>query len=270
MATKKEIIKEEEPVTTNEILTHTEEEFNKEKPELYLIEDKDIKTPTIPIKVIIQEAKDLGEWCIEDIPELIRIGILEKIANALLFRAELLQWTESNWLNYRFNKAEAHRQWLEESEKAYKLQQKILHDFKFAYRNNPDVLRKLKIVRNGSGHADLFQDLSDMAVIGRSNHEELNSMNYDMSILDEAEEKARRVGTLLAMSRAEETNHGSKDLRNRAYTYLKMAVDEIRAGGQHLFWHNEDRLRGYKSNYNSSHNNTRKNGISNQVDNVIK
>lgn len=271
MATKKSITKTEVPsVSISEILTHTEKEFNAAKPKLFLIKDKDIKIPTIPIKAITQESKDLAEWCAEDKGELVNIGIKEEIIDSLLFRAELLQWTQSNWLNYRFNKAETHRQWLEESEKAYILHKKLLHDFKFAYRNNSEVIRKLKIVRDGSGHADLFQDLSDMAVIGRNNTEELTVMNFDMKLLDEAEEKARRLGTLLAMSRAGETNHGSKDLRNRAYTYLKIAVDEVRAGGQHLFWHNDDRLRGYKSTYNSSHNSSRKSDTSAELDSVIK
>ncbi len=259
MTTKKEITKtEEEIVINNEILTYNEKDFKNEEKKLYLIDPKDVKVPAIPVKISIQEAKDLAIWSKIDIPLLIRIGIDEEIILSILLRAELLQWCEANWLNNRFNKKDVHQQWLIESEEGYELQQILFHDFTFAYRKNPDVLRKLKIVKNGRSHADLFQDLSDMAMIGQANSEELNAMDFDMKLLDKAEEKAKTLGTLLAMSRAEDTNHGAKELRDRAYTYLKSAVDEVRAGGQHLFWHNEEKLRGYKSKYASRYNNSRK------------
>lgn len=267
MATKKETIKTEKEVTVNnEIMTYSEVDFNKEKPKLYLIDPKDVKSPTIPVKIAIQEAKDLAIWSKDDKPELMRIKIREEVIDSLLLRAELLQWAEANWLNQRFNRKEVHRQWLDESEEGYDLKNKILHAFNFAYRNNPDVLRKIKVIKNGNGHADLFLDLSELAVVGRTSTEELIRIDFDMALIGKAEEKAKSLGTLLAMSRAEETNHGSKDLRDRAFTYLKSAVDEVRAGGQYIFWQNEDRLRGYKSKYASRYNNSRKDKSDDSVD----
>lgn len=258
----------ENVVVNNNIFTHSEEDFINEKPNLLKMDPNDVKDPTTPVKVTIVEGKDLAIWCKGDKPELIRDGIKESIIDSLLLRAELLQWTESRWLEHRFDKKEVHRRWVAESKEGYDLQSRILHDFTFAYRNNPEVLKILKIIKNGRGHADLFQDLSDLPVIGRANIQELTEMNFDMSLLDKAEEKAKSLGTLLAMSRAEDTNHDFKDLRDRAYTYLKIAVDEVRAGGQHLFWHNEERLKGYRSRYNHSHNSNR-NNVSSELANAI-
>jgi hypothetical protein len=39
------------------------------------------------------------------------------------------------------------------------------------------------------------------------------------------------------------------DPRDRAFTYLKQAIDEIRECGRFVFWRNPDRLKGYTSDY---------------------
>jgi hypothetical protein len=39
------------------------------------------------------------------------------------------------------------------------------------------------------------------------------------------------------------------DLRDRAFTYLKLAIDKIRECGRFVFWRNPDRLKGYTSDY---------------------
>lgn len=37
--------------------------------------------------------------------------------------------------------------------------------------------------------------------------------------------------------------------RDKAYTFMKMAVDEIRRHGQYVFWKNAQRHKGYISKY---------------------
>lgn len=261
MTTKKSQTNTKEVVNNEQAMMHSEEEFRNELPKLYLIDSKDIKDISMPVNICVQEGKDLGAWCKADIPELLKLGIAKEYLTSLIFRSELLQWPQSEWLKDRFNREEDYKEWLIESKSAYELHDKLLHAFNFAYRNNPEVLRRVKIISKGHKHADMLQDLSDIAVIGREFSKELKIMNFDMSLLDSAEEKARTLGTVLAKSRAGETNNGAKELRDRAYTYLKIAVDEVRAGGQHLFYHNEDRLRGYRSKYIHQQNAKRKKSI---------
>ena len=40
-----------------------------------------------------------------------------------------------------------------------------------------------------------------------------------------------------------------KVMRDKAYTHLKEAVDEIRSCGKYVFWWDENRLKGYGSRY---------------------
>ncbi|MEQ8471570.1 MAG: hypothetical protein RIC35_10305 [Marinoscillum sp.] len=39
--------------------------------------------------------------------------------------------------------------------------------------------------------------------------------------------------------------------RDKAYTFLKRAVDEIREAGKYVFWKDPKRLQGYRSLYHS-------------------
>ena len=70
----------------------------------------------------------------------------------------------------------------------------------------------------------MIQDLSDLSVLGKANQPLLAAMNGE---------------------RAE--NNSAKTIRDKAYTLLKKAVDEIREAGKYVFWKNPDRLKGYYS-----------------------
>lgn len=45
------------------------------------------------------------------------------------------------------------------------------------------------------------------------------------------------------------SDHELKIIRDKAYTHLKEAVDEIRAYGKFVFWQDEHKLRLYSSAY---------------------
>ena len=69
-------------------------------------------------------------------------------------------------------------------------------------------------------------------------------------MLDEAATQADELSVVLAKANGESGDDaGAKDIRDRAYIYMKMAVDEIRATGQYKFWRDEDRKKGYVSAY---------------------
>lgn len=51
-------------------------------------------------------------------------------------------------------------------------------------------------------------------------------------------------------------------IRDKAYTYMKQAVDEIRECGKYIFWRNPDRLKGYISDFWKSKNAVKENAPS--------
>ena len=71
-----------------------------------------------------------------------------------------------------------------------------------------------------------------------------------MTLLDRAADTSKRIASLLAETNIER-NKGSdsKKIRDRVYTHLKEAVDEIYEHGQFAFRQDDERRRGYRSNY---------------------
>jgi hypothetical protein len=96
----------------------------------------------------------------------------------------------------------------------------------------------------------MIQGLNDLAVLGKDNPLLLKKINFDMTLLDRAAETSKRMAPLLAETTTErEGESDSKKIRDRAYTHLKEAVDEIYEHGQFAFRQDDERRRGYRSNY---------------------
>ena len=125
-----------------------------------------------------------------------------------------------------------------------------MHDFTFAYRKLPDLLAKVQTIREGNSNADMLQDHSDMSVLGKENPGPLNKIGFDITDLDRAAEVADELSAVLALANGEDGDDvDAKELRDKAYTFMKIAVDEIRSTGQYVFWRDDDRKKGYVSSY---------------------
>ena len=121
---------------------------------------------------------------------------------------------------------------------------------RFAFRNEKELLGRVKAISEGRTHADMIQDLNDLCVLGKENSGLLAKINYDMSILDQAAQMADEMADLLATATGEKAFSGeTKMIRDRAHTHVKEAVDEIYAFGQYIFRGNDKRLKGYSSHY---------------------
>ena len=137
---------------------------------------------------------------------------------------------QSIWRSLRFAKSEAQRKYSEKSPAAYDLRDTIVHHMLFAYRRTPDVLARVQSIAEGTGDADMLQDLSGLAVLGRTYPEPLAAINFDATLIDRAGATCEALSPLLAQAAGEAAEDSAAKLnRDRAYTYLKEAVDEIRA-----------------------------------------
>jgi len=96
----------------------------------------------------------------------------------------------------------------------------------------------------------MLQDLSDLSVLGKENEGLLDAIGLDVKILNEAALQADDLSVVLANANgAAGDDADAKEIRDKAYTYMKMAMDEIRNTGQYVFWRDEDRKKGYVSAY---------------------
>lgn len=126
----------------------------------------------------------------------------------------------------------------------------LVHHFFHAFRKQPDLVNKVRGIAEGGSNADMLQDLKDLYHLGNSNKDLLDAISFDWESLEQAREWSDELAVTLAKANGERfDSNESKILRDRAYSFMKAATDEIRLHGQYIFWRNDDRKRGYVSKY---------------------
>jgi hypothetical protein len=144
-----------------------------------------------------------------------------------------------------------------QSPEAYAFRNDLLASFRFAFRKDDALLSRVSAIAEGSGHADLIQDLNDLAVLGRENPDPLTAIGFDLTQLDLAATRADELANLLAEANGDKADPNySKTIRDKAYTHLKELVDEIREAGKYVFRNDKNRLKGYSSSYWKKQNRT--------------
>jgi len=140
--------------------------------------------------------------------------------------------------------------WEQDAPAAYALRDHLLRSMRYAYRGDHKLLDRVADIAKGNGHADMIQDLNDIATLGRANADALAAIGVAAEQLEQAAATSDAMGELLAQVNGERASgSGSILIRDQAYTHLKEAVDEVRDAGQYVFWDNEARLEGYYGKY---------------------
>lgn len=228
----------------------SKDQFELKKAAIEAIPNDSITLPNMPVAVALQEAEDAYEWCQADKEMLIKAGLDWSLVEDLPVRIGACRYLQSSWQKDFKSTEDAQREWNLLSPGAYDLRNTLVHYFLHAYRKMPDVKAKVQKIAEGSGHADMLQDLNDASVLGEKYPEPLKLINFDMSLLPKAAKMSDEMASLLAKANgARMTDNQLKVMRDKAYTYMKQAVDEIKDHGQFVFWRTPDRLKGYKSTY---------------------
>jgi len=228
-----------------------EEYLNQKLDAIKAIEPESIKKPTgIPLNVYIQEAEDLYQWCQEAKDALVAAGADWTLVEDIPARGGALSAAEAIWSNERFKLEEAQKQWNEQYPAAYKLRDNLLHHFRFIFKDNKSQYTKVKDIAAGYGHADMIQDLIELNVLGKDNLALLQTLNFDVTLLDQASQLSASLQSIYGTANKEKLKDSeSKKLRDQAYTHLREAVSHVRKYGKYVSWKNAERLKGYRSAY---------------------
>ncbi|SHJ09499.1 hypothetical protein [Aquimarina spongiae] len=229
----------------------SKQNFEKKLTELENIPQELVKAPSQPVDVTTQEAEDLFVWAQEDKQVLVSIGLdWSKYVIDLPIRTGACRYAQAIWNKERYSQEEAAKAWKEESPKAYEFRNDLLADMRFAFRKRPDLLGRVRTIAGGDGNADMIQDLMDISVLGKGNLAEFEAIKYDLSRFDVAEQKSDGLAELLAKANGTTLdNSKAKNIRDRAFTHLKEAMDEIRDTGKYAFRKDPERYKGYISRY---------------------
>lgn len=212
-----------------------------------------VRRPNMPVKNVTQEAENLHRWAQPDVELMLKAGLKRAYLDELLQRIGALREAESIWQRTRKVGERAQQQWNVESPKAYALRDSLVNMMRFAYRHDKVLLKRVAQIAAGNGHADMIQDLNDLAILGRQATEPLEAIGEDLQLLTLAAETSAAMADLLAKMTVERaSNSGALLIRNQAYTLLMEAVDEIRLCGQYVNRSNAARRDGYVSEYRRS------------------
>ena len=228
----------------------SEQLINEKLNELNPMTDQETGKPTIPVSVALQEAEDLYDWCNKDKDALLRAGLDWKLVEDMPVRTGALRLSQAKWSSEYKNYQDCQAEWKIVSPAAFNLRDELVHHFYLALNGNTAEYAKVKRIDEGSTNADMIQDLIDLSELGSKHTAELEAIGLDLKLLDEARAKSFALAELLAkVNGSYRETSPMLEIRNKAYTHLKEAVDEIRRVGQYVFWRNEAKLKGYVSAY---------------------
>ncbi|MFH1249484.1 MAG: hypothetical protein V1715_00090 [bacterium] len=214
------------------------------------IPDDQLKSPNMPVDVFLQEVENTVKWVQDDKDKLMAAGLDWTLVDDMPVRAGALREAQSLWYKERFAREEAQKEWNEKSPDAYDLRDTLLHVFRFAFRNEADLTSRIAIIAEGSGNADMIQDLNDLSLLGKDHTDLLTAVGFDITLLDTAATTSAEMAALLSQSTTDRKKENvNRIIRDKAYIYLKQALDEVRACGQFVFWRDDARLKGYVSQY---------------------
>ena len=100
-------------------------------------------------------------------------------------------------------KQETGKKWKEGSQEVFELRNLLLHEFRYAYRNDEYLLGRVNAIAGRQSYAALIQDLNDLSVLGKNNPAQLKAINFDLARLDTTAELAKEMAAILAAATAE-------------------------------------------------------------------
>lgn len=225
-------------------------DYNELLPEIQAIPTAEILIPNMPINVFVQEAEDLYHWSLVDQAILVSGGLSPEMITALQARAGACREAQSLWNKERNTRMEAEQAWKEAGPIAFGMRDQLIHSFRYAFRKDPGLLGRVDEIALGDTNSDMVQDLNDLSILGKANLASVTAVGVTTGELDDAANAADKLGSLLGATNGErDTVSDAMIIRDKAYTYLKQLVDEIRECGKYKFWRNPDRLKGYNSDY---------------------
>lgn len=225
-------------------------EFDAHKEAFMSMPDDQVKDPFMPVSVTVQMAENLAVWAKNDVALLAEAGLDITLLDTLPTRGGALRYIQSEWMSDKNTRSEYVQKWKVDSPEGYDLQVNMEHYFRFAFHDYPDLLKRVDEIAENSGHADMIQDLMDYATLGHDNQALLEGVGFDLLLLDRAETLANSLSETLAYNNNDKnTSSELKNQRDRAFTYLYQAIQEVNRIGQFVFWRNPERKKGYVNTY---------------------
>jgi hypothetical protein len=223
-----------------------QEDFDTWKDQIEGVPPDEVKLPNQPIDDFVASTETLAVEANEDREALAAAGMDVTLIDELPPLSGALRHCQALWMSEYRAQQEAREAWKAQSPGAYEFRNNLLHHFSFAYRDHDDILKKVMRIREGNTHADMVQDLVDIAVLGEKYPEPLTAINLDLNLLAQSRTLSHSMSELLAASNgAAGDSSAAKLLRDKAFTLLAKKARIVRDYGQYVFWKDETKRKRY-------------------------
>ncbi len=223
-----------------------QDDFEQWKDQIENLSSTEVKLPNQPIDDFVASIETLAVEAAKDRDALAGAGLDVNLIDELPPLSGALRYCQAQWMSEYRAREEAQKEWLEQSPIAYELRDELLHHFSFAYREHDDINKKVMRIREGSSHADMVQDLVELAVLGEKYPEPLSAINFDLATLQQARTVSHTMSELLAAANgAAGASSQNKLIRDKAFTLLIEKASTIREYGRYVFWKDEEKREQY-------------------------
>jgi hypothetical protein len=221
------------------------------KPELSALPAERLRSPNIPMATALQEASDLVELCrrsnVHD--AMVAVGLPGDFVTDLEGRVDAARQAQSVWVSVRDQTKSGTL--IELEAQAAELRSELMAAGRYNLRADPEAQATLSSIRGGETVADLVQDLFDLATVydGR-----LDAFGADQSFdaparVAEARAVAQELSQSISDERLDPQPAGTREMRDRAFTYLDDLVSQIREAGRYVFRRQPEVARHFSSRY---------------------
>jgi hypothetical protein len=218
-------------------------------PKLQAIDPKLVNDPDMPVEQAIKEGQVMVTVAREDVNELVAVKFDPATIDELETAVFGFSTAQANMVATLGEQKGAARQWLIEEPGLLKLLKKLLAASRYALRNVPDAFKAVKHIAKGGSKPNRVQDLADIAALGKKYVSYFEAINFDITLLDVAEQKAKTLLSLQALVFAEKSTKGSKDVRDRSFIYMRGLMAQVLSAAKYAFTDDPERLSRYYSAY---------------------
>ncbi len=173
-------------------------------------------------------------------------GLSEAIVKSIPTYCLALSQSQGYWMDVFKERTDASEEWAGVVDGAYLLRDELTNDFSYAFRKDDELMARVALIKEGSTHGDMIQDLNELAVTGKKNLNLLNAVGVQEEKLDKAAEMSAYL--LRLRTKADEGRSGTHPnllIRNQIFMLLNNAINEVRDCARYAFWRNEEKLNRY-------------------------
>lgn len=209
----------------------------------------DYSAPSIPVATLHQEADNLLTWLRQGgFAKLQAVGVAAEALPAAQRALNASREAQAAWTVVRGgNKSEARK---DAEARGAELRSFLMAASRWNLRNDTDAQATLDRIAEGSGLADLVQDLYDLAALIESRAAAFaNDSTFDPAAqIADAKDHAAEIAGGIAAAQASGDKQAARELRDRAAAWLNDRVGELREAGTYAYRGTDD-IKRFRSAY---------------------